>query len=285
VTEQLVTVDGVRLCVDTVGDPTSPAVLLISGATASMDWWEPEFCARLAGADRFVVRYDHRDTGRSQTWPAGAPGYTGEDLATDPLRVLDALDVDRAHLVGISMGGGIAQELAVRHPDRVATITLIATSPAGERADRTDLPPPEPEVAATFTDPAPAPDWTDRAAAVEYLVEGERPFAGPRAFDAERMRRIAGEVVDRTSDLAAATTNHWMLTGDGVPFRMAEIAVPALVLHGSADPLFPFPHGEALAAEIPDATLVPLPGMGHQVPPPELWDTVVAAIVRHTGHH
>ncbi len=283
--EQLVTVDGVRLCVDTTGDPAAPAVLLISGATASMDWWEPGFCARLAGAGRFVVRYDQRDTGRSAAWPAGAPGYTAEDLSTDPLRVLDALGVDRAHLVGVSAGGGIAQDLAALHRDRVRTVTLIATSPAGERADRTALPPPEPRVAATFTDPAPAPDWTDRAAAVEYLVEGERPYAGTLAFDEERTRRIAGEVVDRTRDLAAATTNHWLLAGGGPSFRMAEIAVPALVLHGTADPLFPFPHGEALAAEIPDATLVPLPGMGHQVPPPDLWDTVVAAIARHTAHH
>ena len=133
---------GVELCLETFGDPTNPAVLLISGATASMDCWEPEFCGRLADGGRFVVRYDHRDTGRSAVSPAGKPDYTSQDLATDACRLLDALWILRAHLVGVSMGGGIAQYLAAHHAERVRSITLIATSPAGERDTTTPLPPP-----------------------------------------------------------------------------------------------------------------------------------------------
>jgi pimeloyl-ACP methyl ester carboxylesterase len=275
---------GLELCVEPFGDPSDPTLLLIGGATASMDWWEVAFCERLATGGRYVVRYDHRDTGRSSASPAGSPTYTGDDLATDPLRVLDALGVARAHLVGLSMGGGIAQQLAAHRPHRVRTLTLIATSAAGERRDRRPLPPPEPRVAATFADPAPHPDWTDAEAVVAYLVEGERPYAGSLGFDEERVRRVARTVVRRTRDVAAATTNHWLLADEGAdPFRMADIGAPTLVLHGTDDPMFPLAHGEALAAEIPGATLLPLDGMGHEVPPPQLWDVVVPAIVRHTG--
>src|SRR5262245_59774173 len=108
-----------------------------------MDFWQAEFCEQLAAAGRHVVRYDHRDTGKSTNYPPGSPGYTGNDLSADALGVLGALGIDRAHLVGVSMGGGIAQELALTHPDRLASITLIETSPAFERpAGAEPLPPP-----------------------------------------------------------------------------------------------------------------------------------------------
>lgn len=95
-----------------------------------MDWWEEEFCQRLAAGGRFVIRYDHRDTGRSVSYPAGAPGYTGADLAADVVGVLDALGRRSAHLAGISMGGALAQQVALAHPDRVDSLVLMSTSPA-----------------------------------------------------------------------------------------------------------------------------------------------------------
>ena len=97
---RIIEVNGVDLCVDTAGDAADPAILLISGMGGSMDWWEEEFCQRLAGGGRFVIRYDHRDTGRSVSYPAGAPGYTGADLAADVVGVLDALGRRSAHLAG-----------------------------------------------------------------------------------------------------------------------------------------------------------------------------------------
>lgn len=283
-TERLVTVDGVDLCMETFGHRTDPGVILIGGGAGSMDWWEVGFCELLADHERFVIRYDHRDTGRSATSPVGKPSYTSDDLVTDPLRILDALGIARAHVVGLSMGGGIAQTLAALHADRVLSATLIATSPAGSREDTTKLPPADPDVAATFDDPAPEPAWDDRAAVVEYIVEGERPYAGSLGFDEDRVRRIANIVVDRTRNIASSVTNHWVVEeGSSPPFRLADIAVPTLVLHGTTDPCFPLAHGEALAAEIPGATLIPLEGMGHQVPPPPLWEIVVPAIVQHTS--
>jgi pimeloyl-ACP methyl ester carboxylesterase len=280
----MVDAEGVELCLESFGDPGDPAVLLISGATASMDWWEPAFCARLADGGRFVVRYDHRDTGASAAWPAGSPAYSSEDLATDPLRILDALGVARAHLVGVSMGGGIAQYLAAHHADRLLTLTLIATSSAGERDDAAELPPPAPRVRQLFENPPPAPAWNDRAALIDRMVEVERLFAGSVGFDEQQVRRIAGVVVDRTRDIEASTTNHWVLVdGESKPFRLADLTVPTLVLHGTDDPFFPIEHGRALAGGIPGARLVALEGMGHQAPPPAVWDVVVPEILRHTA--
>jgi pimeloyl-ACP methyl ester carboxylesterase len=283
-TTQTLSVGDVELCLETFGRPGDPAVLLISGAAASMGWWEPSFCRRLADGGRFVVRYDHRDTGGSTSFPAGRPGYPASALQDDALRLLDTLGIERAHLVGVSMGGGITQALAASHPGRLLTMTLIATTAAGERTATDPLPPPEPRVRQYFDHPPPLPAWDDERAVVDYLVETERVFAGSLQFDEERMRRIASAVVRRTLDLEASLTNHWVVAADeeSPPFRLAHLTVPTLVLHGTADPMFPLEHGRALAQSIPGARLVPLEGMGHQVPPRELADVVVAEILRHT---
>jgi pimeloyl-ACP methyl ester carboxylesterase len=279
----MVRANGVDLCVETFGDPVAPAILLISGAAASMDWWDAEFCRRLAAGGRFVIRYDHRDTGRSVSYPPGAPGYTGPDLVGDAVGLIDALAGGRAHVVGLSMGGGIAQYLAIHHGDRVATMTLISTSPGGPGGPDNDLPPMADRVRAAFADPAPEPDWTDRAAVVEYLVEGERPFAGPDSFDEASVQEVTRRVVDRTVNLESSTKNHWLVEGgvDTRP-RLGEVSAPTLVIHGTEDPLFPPGHAVALAHEIANTELLLLDGIGHQAPPRSTWDLVVPAILRHT---
>lgn len=283
--ETIVRADGVDLCVETFGDPADPAILLIAGAAASMDWWEDEFCLRLAAGRRFVVRYDLRDTGRSVSYPPGSPSYTQPDLVDDAIGLLDALGVDRAHVVGLSFGGGLGQRMALDHPARVATLTLMSTSPGGPGGpDNPDLPPMSAALAASFAEAASDPEWTDREAVIQQFVDGERLFESSELFDEARVREIAARVVDRTTDIAASMTNHWIVDG-GEPLRhrLGEITAPTLVLHGAVDPLFPIGHGEALAAEIAGARLVPLPGVGHQFPPPAVWDVVVPAIVDHTS--
>jgi pimeloyl-ACP methyl ester carboxylesterase len=275
----MVLANGVEFCVQTFGDPESPAILLIGGAATSMDWWEEEFCERLASGPRFVIRYDLRDTGQSVSYEPGAPQYGGPDLVTDAVGLLDALRLARAHVVGMSMGGGIAQRLALHHADRVASLTLIATSPGGA-----DLPPMSDELRAWFEEPPPEPDWSDRQAVVDYIVEDLRQHAGTLPFDEEEMRAFAGRIVDRTVNIASSMKNHYLLEGDEpVGPRLGELTAPTLVLHGTEDPLFPYGHAEALAAEIPGARLLPLEGMGHELPPRPIWDQVVAAILDHTA--
>lgn len=282
-TEAMVRANGVELCSETFGDPPAPAILLISGAAASMDWWDADFCRRLAAGGRFVIRYDHRDTGRSVSYPPGAPGYTGPDLIADAVGLIDALAGGRAHVVGLSMGGRIAQALAVEQPDRVATLTLMSTSPGGPGGPENGLPPMADPVKAAFADPPPDPDWTDRDAVVEYLVDGERPFADPDSFDEAYSREVAHRVVDRTANLESSAKNHWLIDGGEDPRpRLGEVTAPTLVIHGAEDPLFPPGHAAALAREIPGAELLMLAGVGHQVPPRSTWDVVVPAILRHT---
>lgn len=278
--EQLLDVDGIVLCAQAFGDPSDPAMLLIGGAEASMDWWDAELCERLAAGGRHVIRYDTRDTGRSTTFSPGNPSYSGEALITDPIGLLDALGISAAHIVGMSMGGAIAQHLAVKYPERVVSLTLISTSPDGPSGpDRPALPPMSPELARTFAEGGDdAPDWSDREAVIAYYTAGEHTFAGDIPVDAAWVRDVVGRAWERSPAMASAQ-NHWRLDGDSIRDRLGEISAPTLVMHGTADPLFPFGHGEALAREIPGARLVSLPGMGHQMPPRQLWDVVVTEIL------
>ena len=282
---RIIDANGVDLCVDTAGDAADPAILLIGGMGSSMDWWEEEFCQRLAAGGRFVIRYDHRDTGRSVSYPAGAPGYTGADLATDAVGVLDALGRRSAHLAGISMGGALAQQVALAHPERVDSLVLISTSPAVPGGPgRANLPPMAEELRAYFAAEVPPPDWTERTAVIDYIVDYERRLEAAEYFDEAHVRALVERIVDRTNDMAASAVNHARAEeGELVRGRLAEIAAPALVIHGTADPMFPYGHGEALARGIPHAELLPLEGVGHQVPPRAWWTSVIAAMLRHTS--
>jgi pimeloyl-ACP methyl ester carboxylesterase len=275
--------DGAEICVEAIGGRDHPAILLIGGATWSMDWWEDELCLLLAAHDRFVVRYDHRDTGRSTSHPPGAPGYTGTELTTDAIAVLDALGIGRAHVVGLSMGGGIAQELALEHRDRVATLTLISTSPIDPSIE--GLPGMAPQLEAVFSGERPDPDWDDRDAVVDHIVESERPFAGPGNFDEARVRALAERAFDRSNDIAASLANHYSLDDPGPSDRrLSRIrGLPTLVVHGTADPLFPPAHGRALKEAIPGARMIELEDVGHQLPPPHTWALLVDTLVEHTS--
>ena len=277
--ERMVEANGVELCAEAFGDPADPPVLLVMGSGGSMLWWEEGFCRQLADGGRFVIRYDHRDTGRSVTYEPGLPEYTGADLVADAAGVLDAHGIPAAHVVGVSMGGALAQLLALDFPGHVRSLVLISTTQALP-GGRGGLPAPTEEFsrfAATAT-----VDWTDRDSVVDYLVEYSRVLAGGRRpFDETRLRSLVRRDVERARDFAAAQ-NHDMLSDDERSRSpLSSIAVPTLVVHGTADPLFPFPHGEALAAEIPGARLLALDGAGHGVERAD-WDALARAVLEHT---
>jgi pimeloyl-ACP methyl ester carboxylesterase len=278
VTERMIEANGVELCTEPFGDPADPPILLVMGIGASMLWWEEDFCRMLADRGRFVVRYDHRDTGRSVTYEPGHPGYSGAELVADAAGVLDAYELPAAHVVGLSAGGALAQLFALDFPDRVLSLVLISTSFAVS-SDRA-LPPPTAEFGRFVT--TVEVDWSDSESVIEYLVEYWRVLAGgQRAFDAARFRELARRDVERARDFAAAQ-NHDLLHGDE-PSRkpLSSIAAPTLVIHGTADPMFPIGHGEALAHEIPGATLLRLDGAGHGVYRAD-WEAIAAAILEHT---
>src|ERR1700736_36041 len=257
---RIVDVNGVKLCVDTTGDAADPAILLIGGMGASMDWWEEVFCHLLAAGGRFVLPYDQRVSGPSVSYPAGAPGYTGADLAADVTGVLDALGRRSAHLAGISMGGALAQQVALAHPGRVDSLVLISTSPAVRGArGRSELPPMSEDLRAYFAAEVPLPDWAERTAVIDYIVGYERRLEAAEYFDEAHVRALVERIVDRTNDVAASMMNHALAEeGELARGRLDEIAAPTLVIHGTADPLFPYCHAEALPRGIPRAELLPL---------------------------
>jgi len=276
--ERVVRAHGVDLCVQTFGDPADPAILLIHGAATSMLGWEDEFCERLAAGSRFVIRYDHRDTGRSVGYEPGAPPYTLRDLTADAIGLLDVFGLKSAHLVGRSMGGGIAMLEALDYPDRVASLTLVGTSPGGS-----DLPPMS-EVFLVHISGVGSPDWSDREAVIDHVIGLLRVFSGGSGrLDEATMRELVGRDVERTINVASSQMNHFAMdVGDPFRDRLDEIGAPTLVIHGTEDAVFPLGHALALQKEIASAHLLTLQDTGHELPP-AAWDVVIHAILRHTS--
>jgi pimeloyl-ACP methyl ester carboxylesterase len=277
--ERMIEANGVELCAEYFGDPADPPILLVMGIGASMLWWEEGFCRMVADGGRFVIRYDHRDTGRSVSYEPGRPGYRGADLVADAAGVLDAYGIPAAHVVGVSAGGALAQLLALGFPERVHSLTVVSTSFAVSSGR--DLPPPT-EAFGRFLTTVEV-DWSDPESVIEYLVDYSRMLAGEeRPFDEAAFRALARRDVERARDFRAAQ-NHDLLHGEERSREpLSSISSPTLVIHGTADPMFPIGHGEALAEEIPDARLLRLEGAGHGVFWPD-WEAIAGAILDHTG--
>ena len=276
--ERMIEANGVALCTEPFGDPADPPILLVMGIGGSMLWWDEGFCRMLAGGGRFVIRYDHRDTGRSVTYDPGRPPYGGADLVADAAGVLDAYGLEAAHIVGVSAGGAFAQLLAIDFADRVLSLVLISTTPAtpGDRG----LPPPTEEFG-RFVATAEV-DWSDHESVVEYLVGYSRVLNGVhRGFDEAASREFVRRDIERARNVAALQNHNAVVDDDRSREPLSSIKVPALVIHGTADPMFPLRHGEVLAEEIPGATLLPLEGAGHGIDKAD-WETIVAAILEHT---
>ena len=275
----MIETNGVELCTESFGRSADPPILLIMGTGASMLWWEEGFCRLLAGGGRFVIRYDHRDTGRSVTYEPRRPQYTGADLIADAVGVLDAYEIPAAHVVGVSAGGAFAQLLALGFPDRVLSLVLISTSPAtpGKRS--------LPSATERFNGflASAEVDWSDQRSVIEYLVGYERMLAGDaRPFDEPAWRELVRCDVERARDIAASENHSLLAEGEVSSKPISSIDVPTLVIHGTADPMFPLEHGQALAKEIPGARLQTLEEAGHGVDRAD-WEAIVRATLKHTA--
>jgi pimeloyl-ACP methyl ester carboxylesterase len=281
--ETLLPVGDVELCVDTVGWPADIPLLLIGTTVAT---WDDELVNRFGG--RFVIRYDLRDSGRSTTVDPDSPGYTLRDLVTDAVGVLDGLGIARAHVAGIATGGFIAQLLALDHPSRVASLVLVGTRPVAPGPVDDDLPEHAPAIMAHFGS-APPVDWTDRTSILDGAVASARVLSGTPQFDPDEARAHAAAILDRSGPHPASARNSLLSTVfaalDCTPRwreRLPEITAPTLVVHGAADPFFPVGNAQALAAEIPGATLLVLDGVGAGLPH-RAQAEVAAAVLAHTA--
>jgi pimeloyl-ACP methyl ester carboxylesterase len=251
------------------------------GAMASGVWWPRSFCAQLAERGRFVIRCDHRDTGRSTSYGPGGATYSVETFADDAIAILEAYSIESGHLVGMSLGGYVSQLVALKAPRRVATLTLIAS----ERLAFADpaIPGMDPRIPA-YHARAREIDWTDRDAVIEYQVGAWRLLSGSaHPFDEGSIRTLALEEWSRTPN-PLTPFNHAGL-GDATNWvgRLDEVHAPALIIHGTDDPVLPHAHGLALKAALRDSRLLTLEGRGHELHPMD-WPILIDVIVEHTAH-
>ncbi len=276
---------------DTFGDPADPAVLLVMGFTAQMIAWDEELCRLIAGHGLHVIRFDNRDCGLSSKTPGDPPNvmalvmaaqagravgdvpYTLSDMATDGLAVLDHLGIDRAHVVGASMGGMIAQMMAIEHPERVATLTSIMSTTGDPSVGQAS-----PAAMAALIAPPP----TDRDGVIEAGVKLYDLIGGSYEVDEDLVRQRMAASFDRCFYPIGAAFQMAAIvaTGDRTE-RLASVTAPTLVVHGLEDSLIAPSGGEATAAAVPGAELVTYDRMGHDLPR-QIWDDLVGRLARHT---
>jgi pimeloyl-ACP methyl ester carboxylesterase len=268
---------------ETEGDPAGLPLLLVVGLGAQLTWWPAGLRSALADRGFFVVTYDNRDAGKS-TWldDAGpvdllavlsgtaAPPYLMSDLAADGVAVLDVLGLRSAHVLGVSMGGMIAQGLAIEHPHRVRSLTSVMSTTGDPSVGQ-----PRPDITEMLLSARPP----DKAAAVEQSVTMARAISSPAfGFDEEQTRVRMSADYDRGNhpDGAGRQIAAILMSGDRTA-ALRGLSMPVLVIHGDADPMIDVSGGRATAATIPGARLWEVPGLGHDIPA-ELFDEIADAV-------
>lgn len=281
--------DGIVIHYETMGDPADPALLLVMGLGGQLVAWDEGLCQQLVERGFYVIRYDNRDVGLSTKMDdapvpdllalaggdASSASYTVEDMAEDAAGLLEALGIERAHVVGVSMGGMIAQALAIRHPDRVASLcSIMSTTGArdvGQPSDRA--------VAALLQPPG-----ETREDVLEASVALDRVIGSPGfPLDEAAVRERAGRAFDRDRDSSGITRQAAaVLASPDRTEGLRALHVPTVVVHGDADPLVDPSGGEATARAVPGARLITVPGMGHNLPA-ATWPLIVEAVVTNAG--
>jgi pimeloyl-ACP methyl ester carboxylesterase len=264
---------GLTIYYETEGDPAGLPLLLVVGPGAQLTWWPSGFRFALADRGFFVICYDNRDAGKS-TWlddagpvdPVAVLGgttslpYLLPDLAADGVAVLDALGVPSAHVLGVSMGGVIAQGLAIWHPDRVRSLTSVMSTTGDPTVGQ-----PRPDIAEMLRSPWPP----DKVAALEQGVAMARAVSSPaHGFDEEQTRARISADYDRGNhpDGAGRQIAAILMSGDRTA-ALRGLSMPVLVIHGDADPMIDVSGGRATAAAVPGARLWVIPRLGHDIPP------------------
>lgn len=290
-----ISANGLRIEYETFGDPASPALLLIMGLGGQLIQWPDEFCAALADAGHYVIRYDNRDVGLSTRLghvgkpklmragvlstlrlPVRAP-YKLDDMATDALGLLDALGIRRAHIVGISMGGMIAQILAARHAERVISLVSIMSSSGNPR-----LPGPSWRIKLRMVR---RPERLDRESIIAHSMQTWRLIGSPAyPIDTAALRAKVERAYDRASypQGLARQTLAILASGSRVPL-LRHIVAPTLIIHGDRDPLVPVAAAADLVRHIPGARAEIIKGMGHDLPPvllPRLQGLIVDHVAK-----
>src|SRR4051794_15868520 len=252
---------------ETFGNPSDPTLLMVNGLGSQCINYHEDWCAMFVDRGLHVIRYDNRDVGLSTKFddaPKGPAGeaYTISDMASDGIAVLDAVGVERAHVMGLSMGGMIVQVMAIEHPDRLLSMTSVMS-----RTGEPEFGGSAPEAFALLTAPPPA----HRQASIDRHVEGLRVWGSPAFFDEERARRDAQRAVDRC--FHPSGPGRQFLAVAAAPQRadrLRDVSTPTLVMHGDCDTLIDISGGRRPAGHIPGAHFEAIGGMGPGYPPPLL---------------
>ena len=277
----------IHLEYDTFGDRSDPPLLLVMGLGFQLIHWDPEFCRRLADRGFYVIRFDNRDAGLS-TKIRGGPkpnpfaafaGYTGSasytlwDMADDTAGLLDRLELPAAHVAGISMGGMIAQSLAIKHPERVLSLASLLSTTGNRRVGV-----PRMRALGLLLKRAPK----EREAYVKFSVEVSKVIGSRKHLDEDRVRSLAGAAFDRCHYPVGMLRQLVAIQASGDRTeQLRRLDVPAVVIHGSDDPLVPTRAGHATARAIPGARMVEIADLAHDLPP-AVWDQVIEAIALNT---
>jgi pimeloyl-ACP methyl ester carboxylesterase len=269
---------GCQIATECFGSHGNPAVVLIMGATASMLGWPDELCTALADHGLQVIRFDHRDTGQSRTLPPGEADYTVEDMAGDVLAVMDSYNLRQATLVGMSLGGYIAQMIAIQYPSRVHSLVLMSAEPLGW--DGPPLPHMSDVVHQHFASLG-SLDWNDEEAVTAFLLGIDRLCSGSgQPFDEQYGLARIKAVLARTTSPSSMFNHSSLSVREDWTGRFHEIDCPTLVLHGTEDCVLPVENGIAFAEHLTAAELVLIEGVGHEIP------TVrISEIAQRIAHH
>ncbi len=265
----------IELYYETFGNPDDPTMLLVSGLGSQSVRYTDEWCQRLVDLGLFVVRFDNRDVGLSSKIedPALAD-YTLSDMAADAIAVLDAVGSEAAHVMGFSMGGMIAQTMAIEHPERLLSMTSVMST-TGDR----DVGHASPEAAKLLVTPA----RPDREGVVERAIEGARAYGSPDHIDVERLRQMAETDFDRSFYPAGVARQLAAIGRSGSRSEaLRSVRVPTLVVHGDQDRLIDISGGRRTTEVIEGARFEVIEGMGHDYPP-VFWDQLVALVADHIG--
>ncbi|GEO06325.1 carboxylesterase [Adhaeribacter aerolatus] len=275
--ESVIEANNIKLYTEGYGNIGNPAILLIAGATVSMLYWDENFCQRLANNGFFVIRYDNRDVGKSTYYEPGSTPYDIVDLTDDAITILDGYQIETAHLVGMSLGGLIAQIAAIKYPDWVKSLTLLSTGPWGD--SEPNIPPMDSRII-DFHNKSGTVDWTHEDSVVQYLVEGAALMSGRKQFDQKRSEKLIRAEFNRANNYLSMFNHAALQGGETYYNRLEEIKQPTLIIHGTDDLIWHFKHTGVLLDKIKDATLIQLDGTGHELHF-EDWDTIIAGISKH----
>lgn len=274
---KVIEVKEVELYTESFGNEKHPAILLVAGATVSMLFWDAEFCSSLAEKGFFVIRYDNRDVGKSTFYEPGTASYDIVDFTNDAISILDGYKIDRAHFVGMSLGGLIAQIASIKYPDRVKSLTLMSTGPSG------DSDPSIPEMDTgilEFHGKAETVDWTNQGSVVDYMVEGFALMSGRKIFDRERSKKYIREEFNRAKNYISMFNHAALQGGEEYWNRLNEIQQPTLIIHGTDDKIWHFKNAGILLDKIKGSNLITLEGTGHELHFDD-WSTIINGIDKH----